>query len=77
MSFSVHRLAQGLPLTPVVDLVRLGLTGTTATGDVVGLGGGSIIAATLPIVILGAWLAGARPVPLGATPLTRCARLWR
>jgi ABC-2 type transport system permease protein len=52
----LFRLAQGLPLTPVVDLVRLGLTGTTPTGDVVGLGR-SFTAAVLPIMILGAWLA--------------------
>ncbi len=52
----LHRLAQGLPLTPVVDLIRLGLTGTTATGDVVSLGG-SFTGAVLPIMILGAWLA--------------------
>jgi ABC-2 type transport system permease protein len=52
----LFRLAQGLPLTPVVDLVRLGLTGTTPNGDVVGLGG-TFTAAVLPIMILGAWLA--------------------
>jgi ABC-2 type transport system permease protein len=48
-------LAQAVPLTPVVDLVRLGLTGTTPAGDVVGLGG-SFTAAVRPIVILGVWL---------------------
>jgi ABC-2 type transport system permease protein len=48
-------LARGVPLTPVVDLVRLGLTGTTPAGDVVGLGG-SFTAAVGPIVILGVWL---------------------
>jgi ABC-2 type transport system permease protein len=51
----VQRLAQGLPLTPVVDLVRLGLTGTTPTGDVVTLGG-TFAAAVPPILIIGAWL---------------------
>lgn len=52
----VARLAHGLPLTPVMDLLRLGLTGTTPAGDVVGLGG-SFGAAVLPALILAAWLA--------------------
>ena len=51
----VNRLSQGLPLTPVLDLVRLGLTGTTPSGEVVDLGG-SFVAAVLPLVIIAAWL---------------------
>src|SRR4051794_14815702 len=42
----LHRIAQVLPLTPVVDLVRFGLTGTQPLGDVV-----------LPVLILAGWFA--------------------
>lgn len=42
----LSRIAQFLPMTPVVDLVQLGLTGTSSIQDVV-----------LPVVVLGAWIA--------------------
>jgi ABC-2 type transport system permease protein len=42
----LSRIAQGLPLTPVVDLIRFGLTGTASIQDVV-----------LPVLVLGAWFA--------------------
>ncbi len=54
----VQRVAQGLPLTQVVELLRLALTGTTATGDTVGLAG-SFQPAVVPVLVLGAWVAAA------------------
>jgi len=51
----LQRISQALPLTSVVDLVRLGLTGTTATGDAVTLAS-SFSPAILPVLILAAWL---------------------
>lgn len=52
----VHRISQGLPLTQVVELLRLALTGITAAGDTVGLAG-SFGSAVVPVVVLGAWVA--------------------
>lgn len=51
---ALQRVGQVLPGTAVVDLVRLGLTGTTPGGDVVGLSG-SFAAAAIPAAILAAW----------------------
>jgi ABC-2 type transport system permease protein len=48
--------AQALPLTPVVDLMRLGLTGTAAGGHHLGLGA-TISAASVPVLVLAAWIA--------------------
>ena len=45
-----------MPLTPVVDLLRLGLTGTTSDGASVDLVG-SFGPAVLPVLILTAWVA--------------------
>jgi ABC-2 type transport system permease protein len=53
---TLAHFARALPLTPVVQLVNLGLTGTTADGDRVGLAG-SFGAAAMPLLILGVWLA--------------------
>jgi ABC-2 type transport system permease protein len=50
----LHRIAHGLPLTPVVDLVRLGLTGTTASGATIA-GDGLFVPVVLPVLILGGW----------------------
>jgi ABC-2 type transport system permease protein len=50
----VQRLAHLLPLTPVVELLRLGLGGVTPDGETVGLAG-SFLPAVLPILILAAW----------------------
>ncbi|MBL7497145.1 ABC transporter permease [Frankia sp. CNm7] len=52
---SVARL---LPLTPVVDLMRLGLTGTTTDGRVVDFAG-SFGAAAVPTLVLVAWAGAA------------------
>jgi len=51
----VQRLAQVLPLTPVVDLLRLGLTGTTPGGATVALAG-SFRPAVVPVLVLAAWV---------------------
>nr|MBA2561165.1 ABC transporter permease [Propionibacteriales bacterium] len=51
----VQRVADGLPLTQVVELLRLGLTGTPATGSSEGLAG-SFGAALVPAVILATWV---------------------
>ena len=48
--------AQALPLTPVVELMRLGLTGTAADGHHLGLAG-SFGAAASPVLVLAAWIA--------------------
>jgi ABC-2 type transport system permease protein len=50
------QVAQLLPLTPVVTLVRLGLTGTTEDEQTVGLAG-SFEAAVVPLLVLAAWIA--------------------
>ena len=49
-------LGQALPLTPVVELTRLGLTGTAADGHHFGLAA-SFGAAAMPVLILAAWIA--------------------
>lgn len=49
------RLAQVLPLPPVVDLMRLGLTGATPSGDVAGFAT-SFAPAAGPLAFLAAWL---------------------
>jgi ABC-2 type transport system permease protein len=48
-------LAQVMPLTPVVDLMRLGLTGTTPDGDTVA-SAASFGSAAVPAIILAGWL---------------------
>ncbi len=48
--------AELLPLTPVVDLMRLGLTGTAADGHNLGLGA-TFGAASVPVIVLAAWIA--------------------
>ncbi|MEP7178638.1 MAG: ABC transporter permease [Pseudonocardiales bacterium] len=48
-------LAQALPLTPVVDLLHLGLTGTTRGGASVGTAG-SFGPAVVPVLVLIAWV---------------------
>jgi len=52
----MQRLAQVLPLTPVVDLLHLGLTGTTAGGASVGLAA-TFRPAVVPVLVLAAWVA--------------------
>lgn len=52
---SLQRIAQILPLTPVVDLLRLGLAGTTPAGSTVDLAG-TFGPALLPVAILLAWV---------------------
>lgn len=51
----VQRLAQVLPLTAVVDLLHLGLSGTTSGGATVGLAG-SFAPAAVPVLFLAAWV---------------------
>lgn len=51
----VESVARFLPLTPVVDLLRLGLTGTTIDGGTVGAAA-SFGAAVVPLLILGVWV---------------------
>jgi ABC-2 type transport system permease protein len=51
----LQRLAQVLPLTPVVDLLRLGLTGTTTEGASVDLAA-SFGPAVVPLLVLAAWV---------------------
>jgi ABC-2 type transport system permease protein len=48
--------ARALPLTSVVDLMRLGLTGTAADGHHLGLGA-TFSAASVPVLVLAAWIA--------------------
>jgi ABC-2 type transport system permease protein len=50
------QIARVLPLTPVVELLRLGLTGTAGVGQTVGLLA-SFGPAVLPLVIMAAWIA--------------------
>jgi ABC-2 type transport system permease protein len=52
----VHWIAQALPVARMVELVRLGLTGTTADGATVGFAG-SFGPAAVPLLILTAWIA--------------------
>lgn len=49
-------LAQALPLTPVVTLMRLGLTGTAAGGHHLGMAA-TFGAAAIPVLVLAAWIA--------------------
>lgn len=59
----VAAVARLLPLTPVVELARLGLAGRTADGDVVDLAG-AWAAAPVPLAVLAGWLVvGALVVP--------------
>jgi ABC-2 type transport system permease protein len=51
----LQRLGQVLPLTPVVDLLRLGLTGTTTQGASVDLVA-SFGPAAVPLLLLAAWV---------------------
>lgn len=51
----IARLAEVMPLTPVVDLLRLGLIGTTRAGDVVGPAA-SFAPAAGPLLVLAGWL---------------------
>jgi ABC-2 type transport system permease protein len=50
------RVAELLPLTPAVDLMRIGLLGVTADGTVVDFAE-SFGAAVQPVVVLAAWTA--------------------
>nr|MDT0667532.1 ABC transporter permease [Micromonospora sp. DSM 115978] len=52
----LEQLGRLLPLTPVVDLLRLGLTGTAADGTTVGLAG-SFGEAVPSVLVLLAWAA--------------------
>jgi len=56
LSEPLQRLAQVMPLTPVVDLLRLGLTGTTSDGATVDPVG-SFGPAVLPVLVLTVWVA--------------------
>jgi ABC-2 type transport system permease protein len=51
----LRSVAQALPLTPVVELTRLGLTGTAAGGHHLGLAAG-FGAAAGPVLVLAAWI---------------------
>jgi len=51
----LEQLALLLPLTPVVELLRLGLSGTTADGSTVDLAG-SFAPAVQPVLVLLAWV---------------------
>jgi ABC-2 type transport system permease protein len=51
----VRSLAQALPLTPVVELMRLGLTGTAADGHHLGLAA-TFGASGIPVLVLAAWI---------------------
>lgn len=63
----VRTVVQFIPLSPVVDLVRLGLTGQTADGGTVGFAG-SWGESVLPGLIAAAWIA------IGAWALRRWFR---
>jgi ABC-2 type transport system permease protein len=52
-------VAEALPLTPVVELMRLGLTGTAADGHHLGLAA-SFGTAAVPVLVLAAWIAAGR-----------------
>ncbi|WP_131767124.1 hypothetical protein [Candidatus Protofrankia californiensis] len=45
-----------MPLTPVIDLLRLGLTGTTSDGSALRLGA-CFVAALPPLLVLTGWIA--------------------
>jgi len=49
------QVARVLPVTPVVDLLRLGLAGITPGGNRVGLAG-TLMPALLPVLLLGGWV---------------------
>jgi ABC-2 type transport system permease protein len=51
----VQWIAQGLPLTAMVDVMRLGLTGTAADGVTLGFAA-STTAAAVPVLVLVAWV---------------------
>ena len=51
-------MAQALPLTPVVELMRLALTGTDAGGYLLGLAA-TFSAAVSAVLVLTAWIAAA------------------
>ncbi|WP_433010571.1 ABC transporter permease [Kribbella sp. CA-294648] len=55
LSEPLEQLARLLPLTPVVELLRLGLSGTTADGSTVDLAG-SFGPAVRPVLVLLAWV---------------------
>jgi hypothetical protein len=55
-ALALQSVAQALPLTPVVELMRLGLTGTAADGHHLGLAA-SFGAAASPVLVLAAWIA--------------------
>ena len=49
------QIARGLPLTPVIELLRLGLTGRTSTADPATLTK-SFAPAAVPLLVLVGWL---------------------
>ena len=51
-------VAEALPLTPVVELMRLALTGAAAGGHRLGLAA-TFGAAVIPVLVLTAWIAAA------------------
>jgi ABC-2 type transport system permease protein len=51
----LDQLSRLLPLTPVVELLRLGLSGTTPDGSIVSLAG-SFAPAVQPVLVLLAWV---------------------
>jgi ABC-2 type transport system permease protein len=51
----LRRFTQGLPMTRVVELLRLGLTGTTADGTTVGTAA-TFGRAVVPLLVLAAWV---------------------
>jgi ABC-2 type transport system permease protein len=52
----LRSVAHALPLTPVVELMRLGLTGTAADGHHLGMAA-TFSAALIPVLVLAAWIA--------------------
>lgn len=63
----VSEIVRFIPLSPVVDLVQLGLTGQTPDGDTVGFGA-SWAEAGAPLAVMAAWIA------IGAWALRRWFR---
>ncbi|RIQ19531.1 ABC transporter permease [Jiangella rhizosphaerae] len=63
----VRDVAQFIPLTPIVDLIQLGLTGQTPDGDTVGFAA-SWAEAAAPLAVMAAWIA------IGAWALRRWFR---
>jgi ABC-2 type transport system permease protein len=51
----VSQVARMLPVTQVVDLLRLGLAGITPGGESVGLAG-TLMPALVPVLLLGGWV---------------------